>query len=165
MIFISRLFGFMVILVLFGAIFLNLANNINVDSVVNLASLNLDDKQQSSAVPEDEVFFDEFLNDELPLEFRSGSSVSDLVKVEINNRNDLKGVIFKENKVVVMLNNEYLNNPYIPFENTFLTTLTGYNQTHFFSDGTEVGGNNFIYLADDLMNAFTRSGLQAWIIN
>lgn len=169
MIFVGRLFGFVVVLVLIGAVVLNVADKIDVDGVVELASINLtvsDFDKESLDVYENEVLEETVEHrEDLPIEFRSGSTVKVLNKVEIGTHNDFKELIFNEHKVLVLLNNEYLKNPYIPFDRTFLVTLTGYNNTHFFSDGAEIGGNNFTYLADDLMRVFILSGSQAWIYN
>ena len=137
------------------------------DSIVELASVSQENIQIENTELEEVVVVEEehLLSSDIPLEFRSGSTKSVLSKVEIGNRNDFKEIIFNKDKVLILLDNQYLKNPYIPFEHTFLVVLTGYNQTHFFSDGREVGRNNFTYEANDLMKVFKLSGSQAWILN
>jgi hypothetical protein len=144
-----------------------LANNFEMDSIVELASVSQENIQIENTELEEVVLVEEEneLSSDFPIEFRSGSTKSVLGKVEIGNRNDFKEIIFNEDKVLILLDNQYLKNPYIPFEDTFLVVLTGYNQTHFFSDGREVGRNNFTYEANDLMKVFNLSGSQAWILN
>lgn len=167
MIFLGRLFGFVVVMVLISAVFLNVADKFNVEGVVELASTNLVLEKNDEILQTEEDLIFEYVEprEDLPLEFRSGYSNRLIRRIEVNTHNELREAIFDQRKVLVLLDNQYLKNPFIPFDTTFLVTLTGYNRTHFFSDGSEIGGNNFTYVADDLIRVFRQSGSQAWILN
>jgi hypothetical protein len=153
--FIARLFGFVVVLVFLGAMGLSLMSNVEMPS---LKSSSVEESAEAIA----EVSLPSSV--EVPSYFRSESR-SDLREVKINSLVNLKEVIYREGSVVVMLDNETLKNPFIPNTGLFKVVLNGFNDTHLFSTGAEVGDNSFVYLNADFMSAFESAGSLAWILN
>lgn len=161
MTFIARLFGFVVVMILFAAIGLAVIDKVP-DSIVELSSNTIDGKVVDSDLIEPRVLPEE--DDVFPLQYKSVEADLQLVKVEVKDVESLKNLIFREGEVVVVVNNQHFNNPFLEKAGVFPVVLVGYDKTHFYSNGAEIGANSFIYLFEDFKLAMEASGSSVWIL-
>jgi hypothetical protein len=160
MTFLARLFGFAVIMIMFSAVALSLVEKVP-SEIVDLASRNLTTKPD---LPLEEAVTNAIDNVVLPSSLKSSGTEFNLEKVEVAEVNGLKELIYTDGQVVVVLNNQFLKNPFIKGDGTVVVILNGYDETHLFSTGAEIGGSEFVYPYDDFMRATEASASSFWVL-
>jgi hypothetical protein len=161
MTFIARLFGFVVVMILIAAMGLAVIDKVP-DSIVELSSSAINGKVVDLVELESSDLASQ--GDPRPLEHKSVQDSLQLVKVEVNDVEGLKNLIFREGEVIVVVNNQYLKNPFLEKVGVFPIVLIGYDRTHFYSSGAEIGSNSFVYLFEDFKSAMDSSGSSVWIL-
>lgn len=84
------------------------------------------------------------------------------VSVDFVDAEQIKKLLAQNKVVTVFLNNAVAKNPFVPEDEVFMVRLIGYSDTHFFSDGSEVGANEFTYLIADFATIVSQSKSKIW---
>jgi hypothetical protein len=161
MVFIGRLFGFLVFTVFVGAIFLNLADQVNVTGLEEKLGVTL---SSTDFTPVDEVVEVARVEQVVPAEFKpeTPSQIFDTVKV--SSISELEKVIYLEKNVVLAIDNKFLKNPFVGHEGQILVNLVGFDEKNFYSDGSEIGALSFVYVKEVLFNALSESNGSIWVV-
>lgn len=153
--FIAKLIALMVVLTFTAAIYFQ------IEGVVEKVEVPKNKEVDTIRQVEDY----EFANVNLPLEFESSTrKLAGLKSVKIASTDEMKKRIYLEQEVLVYVDNSYLKNPFLGVNDKLLISLIGYKNDHLVSTGREIGQDHFIYLAEDFMDAWVRSGAKAWIL-
>jgi len=81
-----------------------------------------------------------------------------LVPVQILTSQDVKDLIAEHQKVMVVLDNQIMKNPFIGDEEVSPVVLSGFTQQHF------IAADEFVYVIDDVMTALLANGSKVWIM-
>lgn len=172
MTFIARLFGYLVLFIFIGAVGLSVVKNAQVANVVsNVEGLsekakesvkNVRNEQEDlGQVAADDVEVDNLVvekRDVSPVSYRSNEGDSGgLEQVLVGGIEELRDLIYKNESVLVVLDNEYLKNPFLGKGALVVIRLTGYDENHFYSDGSEIGSSSFTYVAREFLEASVKS--------
>ncbi len=175
MTFIARLFGYLVLFIFIGAVGLSVVKNSQVASVVSNVE-GLSDKAKDSvknvrSAQEELIQKTSVENTEVealavaeksevvPVAYRSELvEGGGLEQVLVGGVEELRALIYKNESVFVVLDNEYLKNPFLGKGALVVIKLTGYDENHFYSDGSEIGSSSsFTYVAREFFEASIKS--------
>jgi hypothetical protein len=174
MTFIARLFGYFVLFIFIGAVGLSVIKNAQVASVVSNVE-GLSDKAKESVKivrngqeeliektlvenTEIETAATAVKSEVTPVAYRSElAEAGGLEQVLVGGVEELRDLIYKNESVLVVLDNEYLMNPFLGKGALVVIRLTGYDENHFYSDGSEIGSSSFTYVAREFFEATVKS--------
>ena len=178
MTFIARLFGYLVLFIFIGAVGLSVVKNAQVANVVsNVEGLSEKAKESVKNVRNEQdvlvqVEADDGEVDNLVVEKTEVSPVSyrstegeaaQLELVLVGGVQELRDLIYKNESVLVVLDNDYLKNPFLGKGALVVIRLTGYDENHFYSDGSEIGSSSFTYVAREFFEASLKSDASFYI--
>jgi hypothetical protein len=115
-----------------------------------------------------EVDYEEikYTNVQLPPEFMiSAQNNLNIKTVRPLSLEEFKKVIYLEPKVLVLIDNAKLKNPFLGVLDKVLVQPVGFNATHIMTTGREVGQESFKYVSEEFWAAVVDSGRKIWVIN